>query len=111
MREKGRMRGSAREKMMKTRVNDFKPPMTTNIFKNLWDHYRIPNNIPIHLPGKFEKCYYGKTANVGMYDAMFVASLILPLMVLHRQLAIFLGLSISQIAPNDLRIFIGAKIL
>ena len=46
-----------------------------------------------------------------MYDAMFVASLRLPLTALHCQLADFLGLSVSQIAPNAWRIFIGAEIL
>ena len=81
-------------------VNDFKPTMTTKIFNNLRDHYQIPDSIPIHLPGKYEKCYSGKIADVGMYDAMFEARLRLPLTVLHRQLTIFLGLSISQITPN-----------
>ena len=52
-------------------VNDFLPMMTANTFKNLRDHYQIPNHIPIRLLGKFEKCYSGKTAVVGMYDAMF----------------------------------------
>ena len=46
-----------------------------------------------------------------MYDAMFTAGLRLPLTTLHRQLANFLGLSISQIASNALRIFIRAEIL
>ena len=81
-------------------VNDFKLTMTTKIFNNLRDRYQIPNNIPIRLPGKYEKCYSEKTAEVGMYDAMFAARLRLPLTVLHRQLAIFLGLSISQITLN-----------
>ena len=67
-------------------VNDFKPTMTTNIFKNLRDRFQIPNHIPILLPEKFEKCYSGKIANVGMYDAMFATGLRLPLMTLHRQL-------------------------
>jgi len=35
-------------------VNDFKSTMMTNIFKTLRDHYQIPDNIPIRLPGKFE---------------------------------------------------------
>ena len=74
--------------------------MTTKIFNNLRDHYQTPDNIPIRLPGKYEKCYSGKTADIGMYDAMFVARLRLPMPALHRQLAIFLGLSISQIALN-----------
>ena len=47
-------------------VNDFKPTMTTNIFKNLRDCFQIPNHISIHLLGKFEKCYSGKIADVGM---------------------------------------------
>ena len=37
-------------------VNDFKPMMTTKIFKKLRDHYQIPDNIPIRLLGKFKKC-------------------------------------------------------
>ena len=68
--------------------------MSDKVFKTL------PNDIPIRLPGEFEKCYLGKTADVGMYDAMFAARLRLPLTALHHQLANFLGLSVSQIAPN-----------
>ena len=85
--------------------------MTINIFRTLRDHYQIPDNILICLPRKFEKCYSGKTADVGMYDAIFVAGLRLPLMALHHQLAIFLGLSVSQVTPNAWRVFIGAEIL
>jgi len=81
-------------------INDFLPKMTTNIFKNLSDRYQIPDHIPIRLPRKFEKCYSGKTTDIGMYDATFAAGLRLPLTMLHRQLANFLGLSISQITPN-----------
>ena len=58
--------------------------MTTNIFNNLRDRYQIPDNVPIRLPEKFEKCYSGKTADVGMYDAMFAAGLRLPLTALHH---------------------------
>ena len=47
-------------------VNDFLPKMTTNFFKNLRDRYQIPDHILIRLLRKFEKCYSGKTANVGM---------------------------------------------
>ena len=92
-------------------VNDFKPTMTTNIFRTLWDHYQIPNNILIRLSRKFEKCYSGKTADVGMYGAMFTVGLRLPLTALHHQLAIFLGLFVSQVASNAWRVFIGAEIL
>ena len=49
--------------------------------------------------------------DVGMYDAMFATRLKLSLTTLHRQLANFLGLSISQIALNTWRIFIRAEIL
>ena len=85
-------------------VNDFKSMMTTNIFKNLRDRFQIPDHILIHLLGKFEKCYSEKTADIGMYDAMFAVGLRLPLTALHYQLANFLGLSISQIALNAWRI-------
>ena len=81
-------------------INDFKPTMMTKIFNNLRDRYQILDNIPICLPGKYEKCYSRKTANIGMYDAMFAVGLRLPLMMLNRQLAIFLGFYVSQIAPN-----------
>ena len=46
-----------------------------------------------------------------MYDAMFVAGLRLPLTAHYRQLVDYLGLSVSQIAPNALRTFIRVAIL
>ena len=46
-----------------------------------------------------------------MYNTMFAAGLRLPLMTLHRQLVDYLSLSVSQIAPNAWRTFIGAEIL
>ena len=79
--------------------------MTTNIFKNLRNHYQILDRILVYLPEKFEKCYLGKTTT------LFTAGLRLPLMTLHRQLANFLRLFVSQVTPNAWRIFIGAKIL
>ena len=92
-------------------VNKFLPMMSDKVFKELRSHYQIPDCIPIHLPKEDERCYTGRTTDVGMYDAMFVAGLRLPLTALHRQLADFLGLSISQIALNAWRIFISAEIL
>ena len=92
-------------------VNDFLPTMSGKVFKTLCGCYQIPNNIPIHLPGKFERCFSRKTTDDSMYDAMFATGLRLPLTALHHQLANFLGLSVSQIAPNAWRIFIRAKIL
>ena len=85
--------------------------MSDRVFKELRSRYQIPDHIPIRLPRKDERCYSGGTANVNMYDAMFATGLRLPLTALHRQLVDFLGLSVSQIAPNAWRIFIGAEIL
>ena len=53
-------------------INDFKPMMTTKIFNNLRVHYQILDNIPICLPGKYEKCYSRNIADIGMYDAMLI---------------------------------------
>ena len=92
-------------------ISDFYPTMSDKVFNTLRDRYQIPENIPLRLPRKFEKCYSGKTVDVGMYDAMFPAWLRLPLMDLHRQLANYLGLAIGQNAPNAWRIFIGAKVI
>ena len=92
-------------------VNNFLPTMTAKIFKDLRDRYQIPDHITICLPGKFEKCYSGKTADFGMYDAILAVGFRLPLTALHCQLVNFLDLSVSQITPNAWRIFIGAEIL
>ena len=92
-------------------VNKFLPRMSNKIFGELHTRYQIPDHIPIRLPEENETCYSGRTANVGMYVAMFAAGLRLPLTALHRQLAGFLGLSVTQIAPNAWRTFIGAEIL
>ena len=85
--------------------------MSDKIFSELRVRYQIPEHILICLPHENEKCYTGKTADVGMYDAMFVAGLRLLLTALHRQLVNYLGLSVSQIAPNAWRTFIGVEIL
>ena len=92
-------------------VNKFLPRMSNKVFGELRTCYEIPDHIPIRLPEENETCYSGRTADVGMYDAMFAAGLRLPLMALHHQLANFLGLSVTQITPNSWRTFIGAKIL
>ena len=92
-------------------VNKFLPRMSDKVFRELRIRYQIPDHILIRLPRENERCYCGRTADVGMYDAMFTAGLRLPLTALHCQLADFLGLSITQIAPNAWRTFIGAEIL
>ena len=85
--------------------------MSDKIFSELHVRYQIPEHIPIRLPYKNEKCYTGRTMDVGMYEAMFAAGLRLPLTALHCRLVDYLGLSVSQIAPNAWRTFIGAEIL
>ena len=92
-------------------VNKFLTRMSNKVFGELRTCYEIPDHIPIRLPEENETCYSGRTTDVGMYDAMFAAGLRLPLTALHRQLADFLGLSVTQIAPNAWRTFIGAEIL
>ena len=86
-------------------VNKFLPRMSDKVFRELRICYQIPDHIPIRLPRENERCYSGRTADVGMYDAMFAVGLRLPLTALHRQLADFLGLSVIQIAPNAWRTF------
>ena len=92
-------------------VNKFLPKMSDRVFKELRTRFQIPNHIPLCLLRKNERCYTGRTADVDMYDAMLAAGLRLPLTTLHHQLADFMGLSFSQIAPNAWSIFIGAEIL
>ena len=65
-------------------INKFLPRMSNNIFGELRTRYQIPDHIPIRLPEENETCYSGRTADVGMYDAMFATGLRLPLMALHR---------------------------
>ena len=65
-------------------VNKFLPRMSNKIFGELRTRYQIPDHIPIRLPEENETCYSGRTADVGMYDAMFAAGLRLPLTALHR---------------------------
>ena len=65
-------------------VNKFLPSMSDKIFSELCVRYQILEHIPIRLPYENKKCYTGRTADIGMYDAMFAAGLRLPLMALHR---------------------------
>ena len=81
-------------------VNKFLPSMSEKIFKELHVGYQIPEHIPIRLPYENEKCYTRRTNDISMFDTMFAVGLRLPLTALHRQLVDYLGLSVSQIAPN-----------
>ena len=91
--------------------NKFFPKMRDRVFNELLTRYQILDHISIPLPRKKEKCYTRMTADVGMYDAVLTAKLRLPLTALYRQLVDFMGLSVSQIAPNAWRTFIGTKVL
>ena len=56
-------------------VNKFLPSMSDKIFSELRVRYQISEHIPIHLPYENEKCYTGRTADVGMYNAMFAVGI------------------------------------
>ena len=75
-------------------VNDFIPKMTKDIFSRLRPYFQIPDDIPIRMARKNEKCYSGKTTDVGFYEALFIAELRFPLTKLHHQLADYLDVSI-----------------
>ena len=47
-----------------------------------------------------EKCYDGRLSDIGFYETAFITGLRLPLSSLHRQLASFMDVSVSQIALN-----------
>lgn len=91
-------------------VNDFSSTIKSKHFNTLRDRYQIPAHIPIHLPCKFEKCYYHDAPNIEMYEQMFKARFRLPLSVLHHHLLQYLSLA-TQISPNAWGIFISAKVL
>ena len=76
-------------------VNKFLPLISDKVFKELRIRYQIPKHIPICLPRENGRYYSGRTADDGMYDAMFTTGLKLPLTALHHQLADFLGLSVN----------------
>ena len=49
-------------------VNHFVSTIKENHFKTLRENYQIPENIPIRLPYKSEKCYYDGVGGVGVYE-------------------------------------------
>lgn len=92
-------------------VNDFYLTMLLKVFNDLYTHFQILGHIPMRLPRKFEKCYSGEIADIGLYDIMFTTRLRLLLVELHYLLTNYLGLSISQITLNAWRIFIRAEVI
>ena len=81
-------------------VNDFRFTIKESHFKTLRSKYQIPDNIPLRLPYKLEKCYYSSVKGVGVYEQMLKAGLRFPLSSLHCQLFQYLGLAITKIFPN-----------
>ena len=92
-------------------VNDFIFSIKEIHFKTLRGKYQIPNNIPLCLPYKLEKCYYDSIEGVGVYEQMLKVGLRFPLSSLHHQFLQHLGLSVNQISPNTWRVFLGVEVL
>ena len=92
-------------------VNHFVSTIKENHFKTLKENYQIPENIPIRLPYKSEKCYYDGVGGVGVYEQILKAGLRFPLSSLHRELFKCLSLSVNQVSLNAWRIFIVMEIL
>ena len=49
-------------------VNDFNSTVKRKHFDTLRERYQIPVSILIHLPSKFEKCYYRDAEDIGVYE-------------------------------------------
>ena len=49
-------------------VNDFNSTIKEKHFNTLRANYQIPDNIPICLPYKSEKCYYEGVEGVEVYE-------------------------------------------
>ena len=81
-------------------VNDFRSTIKEKHFNTLRANYQIPNNIPIRLPYKLEKCYYEGVKGVGVCEQMMKARLRIPLSSLHCELLKYLSLSVNQVSPN-----------
>ena len=92
-------------------VKDFKSSIKQKHFDTLREKYQIPVNIPICLPYKSEKCYYRGVNGVGVYKQMFKTGLRFPLSAFHRCLLQYLGLAVTQISSNTLRVFLGVEVL
>ena len=92
-------------------VNDFRSTIKEKHFNTLRANYQIPDNIPIRLPYKSEKCYYEGVQGIGVYKQMLKAGLRFPLSSLHRKLLKYLGLSVNQVSPNTWRVFIAMEVL
>ena len=81
-------------------VNDFRCTIKEKHFNTLRANYQIPDNIPICLPYKSEKCYYEGVEGVEVYEQILKVGLRFPLNSLHHELLKYLGLSINQVSLN-----------
>ena len=64
-------------------VNGFLSKMSSNAFGRLHPRFQIPEDIPLRMTGKREKCYSSQMADVNFYKAIFIAGLRLLLSELH----------------------------
>ena len=92
-------------------VNNFRSTIKEKHFNTLRANFQIPDNIPIRLPYKSEKCYNEGVEGVRVYEQMLKAGLRFPLSSLHRELLKYLGLSTNQVSPNAWRVFIAMEVL
>ena len=76
-------------------VNDFKSTIKKKHFDTLKEKYQIQVSIRIHLPFKFENCYYQGAEDVEVYEQMFKAGFRFPLSALHCRLLQYLGLAVT----------------
>ena len=81
-------------------MNDFNSTIKEKHFSTLRVNYQIPDNIPICLPYKSEKCYYERVEGVGVYEQMLKVGLRFPLSSIHCELLRYLGLFVNQVSPN-----------
>lgn len=65
-------------------VSNFLPKLSEKVLNKLHDRFQIPSHIPLKLPGKNEKCYFGRTADVNFYESVFVVGLRLPFTTLNH---------------------------
>ena len=67
-------------------INDFNSSIKQQHFNMLREKYRIPMNIPMHLPFKREKCYYKGTEDVRVYEQLLKMGRRFPLSAFHCRL-------------------------
>ena len=64
-------------------MNGFLSKMSSDAFGRLHPRFQIPEDIPLRMTGKREKCYSGQTTDINFYEAIFITGLRLPLSELH----------------------------